>query len=230
VSGQINLYEARLHARNELLTGSRAAIVVGLALASIIALGVVSRTAAERSAAELGRLQAELSVAQQTHAALSKTLAERKVSRELLGEIERAKAQLASRSAVMALLDSGQVGNSSGFSGVMSGFSRQTSSDLWLTAFSVGLGGKEIEIRGRLLDSSKLPSYVVRLGSEPAFKGVRLATLEMHDVDPRTAKPEAGAAAPAKPGAAQPALPRYVEFVLRSEMSADAAAPAGGKK
>jgi hypothetical protein len=229
VSQQINLYEVRLRPRHELVSARNVGIALGLLLALLVALSVVTRAAAERSAIELSALQAEVSAAQQGLAALGKTLAERKVSRQLQAEIEGARAQLASRSAVMALLDSGQLGSGTGFSGLMSGFARQASGDLWLTAFSVGQGGQEIEIRGRLLDSSKLPAYVMRLGSEPAFSGRRFATLEMNSVDPAPARPEAGGAARAA-AAAWPALRGYVEFVLRSEMAAEAATPAGGRK
>jgi len=226
VSQQINLYEARLRPSCEVCTGRNAGIALALVLAAIVALGVLARAAAERTEAELKGLQAEVTAAQQTLAGVGKTQAERKVSAALQAEIAGVKAQLASRNAVMAQLDSGQLGNSTGFSEVMAGFSRQASSDLWLTGFSVGLGGREIEIRGRLLDSSKLPAYVLRLGDEPAFKGRRFATLDMHSVDPADAKPAAAGAVPE--AALSPTLPRYVEFVLRSEMSAEPAA--GGKK
>jgi len=228
VSQEINLYAEHLRPRHELASGRRVAIALGLLLAVIVALGVVTRGAAQRSSAELSRLQGEVTVAQEAFAALAKTLAERKVPAALQTQIDDAKAQLTTRQEAMALLDSGQVGNSSGFSGLLSGFARLASNDLWLTGFSVSQGGQEIEIRGRLLDSSRLPAYVARLAAEPAFTGRRFATLDMKSIDPATAKSEAAASVP--DGAALPALPRYIEFVLRSESFAEAAAADGGKK
>lgn len=227
MSQQINLYQEHLRPNREVLTGRRLSVALLVVVAVLVVFGVVERTAAERSVAALQTVQGELKASQEALAAQSKTLAERQVSAALKAELEGAKAQLASRQAVMALLDSGQLGNRTGFSAVLSGFSRLASDNLWLTAFAVSLGGQEIEIRGRLLDSSKLPAYVQRLGSEAAFAGRRFATLDMQRSD------ESGAlAGDAKPvnAAAGPAAPRYIEFVLRSENAGDPATPAGGKK
>ena len=230
MSQQINLYEERLRPSSELCTGRNVGFALALVLAALAVLGVVTNSAAERSAAELKGLQTEVAAAQQTLGVVAKAQSERQVSAGLQAEIDNVKAQLASRNAVMAMLDSAPLGNSKGFSEVMSGFSRHASGGLWLTGFSVGQGGQEIEIRGRLFDPGKLPIYVQRLSEEPEFKGRRFAALDMRSVDPSPAKPGADAAARPPAAAASPALPRYLEFVLRSEMSAEPAAAAGGKK
>ena len=225
MSQQINLYEARLRPSRDLLTGRRLGVALGLLLLVIVAAGALARVAAERSEAELRGVQAELTASQEKVAALAKTLSASKVSTRLQAQINDARMPLAARQAVMTLLDSGQLGNREGFSAILSGFSRQTSNDLWLTGFSVSLGGQEIEIRGRSLDAAGLPGYLQRLAAESAFKGRRFAALDMRRVDPAQDKPAEGAA-PAP--AASPALPRHVEFVLRSAGVAEAAA--GGKK
>ena len=223
MSQQINLYEARLRPSRDLLTGRRLARALGLLLVVIVAAGALARVAAERSEAELRGVQAELTASQEQLAALTKTLSASKVSARLQAQINDARMPLAARQAVMTLLDSGQLGNREGFSAILSGFSRQTSDDLWLTGFSVSLGGQEIEIRGRSLDAAGLPGYLQRLAAESAFKGRRFAALDMRRVDPAQDKPAEGVAP-----AASPALPRHVEFVLRSAGVAEAAA--GGKK
>lgn len=228
MSQEINLYEARLRPNRDLLSGRRLGVALLVVLVVLVALSAVTRISAERSADELIRVQDEVKASQQKLAELNKTLAERKVSASLKSEIESAKAQLASRKAAMALLDSGQMGNSTGFFGVMSGFSRLASNDLWLTDFSVAAGGQEIEIRGRMLDSSRLPAYVQRLGGEPAFKGLRFATLDIHQ--PGAAPDNAPAGGAPSANESDAAASRYVEFVLRSENAAEPASPAGGKK
>ena len=120
----------------------------------------------------------------------------------------------------------------------MSGFARLSQSDLWLTGFLVTVGGEEIEIRGRMLDPSKLPAYVQRLSSEPAFRGRRFAALEMHGVDPDDPKDQPSAAMvsekPSDGGrqSAVPRSPRFLEFALRSENAGGAvdSAQQGGKR
>ena len=227
MSQQINLYEARLRPSHELLSGRKLGVALVILLAVTAATGVLTRAAAERSEAELRGVQAEVKASQEALAVLAKTLGERKVSAGLQAQLDEASVPLATRQAAMTLLDSGQLGNRTGFSAIFSGFSRQASDDLWLTGFSVSQGGHEIEIRGRLLDPGKLPVYVQRLAAEPAFKGRRFAALDMRSVDPSQAKTTAEGATP--DAAASPAQPRYVEFVLRSSEDA-AETAAGGKK
>ena len=117
----------------------------------------------------------------------------------------------------------------------MAGFARQTQPDLWLTGFAVTDGGEGIEIRGRLLDPAKLPVYMQRLRSEPVFAGRRFAALEMKGVDPVEPK-DVAVNSPAAAGESlsvpELKLPRFVEFVLRSEkmIGADTAQDAGVKQ
>ena len=252
---QINLYEARLKPRRELATARNLGVSALLLLALTGAAVVYARQQADEKTAELAVLQASVNSEQERMTALSKALGGRRVSTALVAEQVRVRTLLSTQQEVMAVLDSGQLGNTSGFSAFMFGFARQALSDMWLTGFAVSAGGEEIEIRGGLLDPAKLPGYVQRLSAEPAFKGRRFATLEMRSVEPvapELAKPGAatGIAAllPAAkvPVASQPAsqvgsqavaapppLPRYVEFVLRSaggavsETVADAASKAG---
>jgi Tfp pilus assembly protein PilN len=220
VSQQINLYEPRLRPRHELATGRNVGVVALLLVVLMTALAVWTGTGAARRESEAAALQKQLVGEQERLAATVKVLAERKVSPALAAELEQAKAQLASRQEVTAVLDSGRFGNSTGFASVMTGFARQTRSDLWLTGFRVTMGGDEIEIRGRALDPATLPQYMQSLSGEPVFQGRRFAALEMQDVEPEEVPRDdpTGAAQTANVEAAPVLrLPRFVEFVLRSE-------------
>ena len=237
MSQQINLYEARLRPRHELATARNVGVcaLVLLVLTTVLALG--TRFDANRKVEAAAAVQKQLADEQEKLTVLSKAVAERKVSPTLVAEQDSAKAMLVTRKEIFTVLDSGKLGNSTGFSALMSGFARQSQADLWLTGFSVTMGGEEIEIRGRTLDPSKLPGYVQRLSSEQVFQGRRFAALEMYDVEPEDRKPDQPAlAVVAKPvdTAVQPPLvpklPRYAEFVLRSEnMVATNTLQGGGK-
>jgi hypothetical protein len=233
MSQQINLYEARLRPRHELATGRNVGVALGVLLAMVVALSFFVRYQAGRVTAEYVRLQAEVTVEQEKVTALNKALVERKISPALQAELDNTKALLATRKEVIEYLDSGRLGNNTGFSGLMLGFARLAYSDLWLTGFSVSQGGQEIEIRGSMLDSTKLPGYVQRLSAEPVFQGRRFDALTMQSVDPAEAKPEtaSGLSAPASPAAQTvPRLPRHVDFVLRSEHAGELVSAVGGKK
>ena len=219
MSQQINLYEARLRPRHELATARNLGVCALLLLVLMTALALWTRADADRKSEAAATARKQQGEEQEKLTALSKMMAERKVSPALTAEIEVTKAMLAARKEVMAVLDSGKLGNSSGFSAFMSGFARQSQNDLWLTGFSVIQGGEEIEIRGRLLDPARLPAYVQRLSGEPVFRGRRFAALEMRDVEPEVQKPDQPATAKAPNASAAPPLnlPRFAEFVLRSE-------------
>lgn len=224
MSQQINLYEARLRPRHELPVARNLGICTAALLVLMTALSLWAHFDATRKVAVASVTQKQLADEQERLAALTRTLSERRVSPALAAELENAKAMLATREEVMAVLDSGRLGNVSGFSSLMSGFARLSQSDLWLTGFLVTVGGEEIEIRGRMLDPSKLPAYVQRLSSEPAFQGRRFAALEMRGIDPEDQTKDRPGAATAsetpQDGGRQsvaPRSPHFVEFALRSE-------------
>jgi hypothetical protein len=235
VSQQINLYEARLRPRHELPTARNLALLALAVLLLMTALALWTRSEAKRKGDALAVVQRQVADEQEKLAALSKTVAARRVSPALLAEQDSARAMLAAGQEVVAFLDSGRLGNTSGFSALMSGFARQSQSDLWLTGFHVAQGGEEIEIRGRLLDPARLPAYVQRLSGEPVFQGRRFAALEMRGVDPDEQKSDQTSALSVADAAAErqaaARLPRFVEFVLRSANAgaADGAPRAGAK-
>ena len=228
MSQQINLYEARLRPRHEVVTARNVGVCTLIVIALVTAFGVWAQLDARRKTESAGVVQKQLAAEQEKLGELAKVMAERKVSSALISERDGLKAVLAQRQEIMAILDSGRLGNTTGFSGVMTGFARQTPLDLWLTGFSVTLGGEAIEIHGRSLDPAKLPVYVQSLSSEPVFRGRRFAALDMRDVDPesptanQTGSPATNPPAPkAADNGAQPVptgkLPHFVEFVLRSD-------------
>ena len=236
MSQQINLYEIRLRPRHELPTSRNLGIGVLALLVLMTALSLWTGADATRQSDVAAASRKQLADEQEKLLALGKEVAQRRISPALIAELDGAKAMLATGKEVMAVLDSGKLGNTSGFSPFIYGFARQARKDLWLTGFQVTRGGTEIEIRGRLLDPATLPAYVQRLSNEPVFQGRRFAALEMRDVEPE--EQQTDAPAPAKVTASgaqiqpQRRLPRYVEFTLRSENAGDseAAAHAGAKQ
>ena len=230
MSQQINLYEARLRPRHLLLTGRRLSMALAVAIVLLAAWAVWTREQADLANAEAARLMAEVKDLQGKHEALSRQMVEKRLPAALQNELDNARAMLSVRREVVGLLDSGRLGNTAGFSDVFAGFARQADRDLWLTGFSIGLGGQEIEIRGKLFDSSRLPGYVQRLSADPAFQGRRFAALTMDSVDLEAKAAAAPGTPPAAPGTGDAAkLPRHVEFVLRSENAPDTLKPEARK-
>lgn len=223
MSQQINLYEARLRPRHELATARNLAVATLIVLLAMAALALWIRAETERKVQVAAVLQAQVVEAQSRLTEVAKAVAQRQVTPALANEIEVARTMLGARREVLAVLDSGPLGNTAGFSDVMTGFAHLAQNDLWLTGFALSGGGEDIELRGRLLDPVKLPPYIQRLSEEPVFAGRRFAALEMRDVRPVARDPETAVQPEAQP--ISPVLPAFTEFVLRSEKIAMEAKP-----
>ena len=241
MSQQINLYEARLRPRHELLTGRNLGVAALLLLLLVTGVSLWARDQAERKTRAADALQVQVTGTQNQLIELETAATQRQTDPALVAEIAIAKKLLGARQEVLTLLDSGALGNSVGFSPVMIGFARQTQADLWLTGFMLSAGGDNVEIHGRLLDPARLPSYVQHLSREPVFQGRRFAALEMN-IGTAEKRPDLGGAAAvagivelggsgspdaaaASAGAAK--LPHFVEFVLRTAKADDALSALG---
>ena len=159
MSQQINLYDARLRPQHELATARNLGICALVLLAVMTAFSLRVGFEAKQQTQLASVSQKQMIETQEKLASLSKMVAQREVSPTLKSELDIAKTMLSARTEALEVLESGKIGNTSGFSAFMSGFARQTQAGLWLTGFSVSAGGEEIEIRGRLLDPAKLPGY-----------------------------------------------------------------------
>lgn len=227
MSQQINLYEERLRPRHELATAKNLVVLSFVVLIVSAGLAMWADARANQKSGEAAQLQTQASEGAAQLAVLATAVSEQRVSLALANELNDSLEMLATRTAVVEQLESGQQGHPAGFSKIFAGFARQAQagSNLWLTGFSVARGGETIDIYGRALDASVLPAYVQRLGSEPAFVGRRFSGLEMRDRDVnRDAKSgdtkrgeNAAAPATSATSAAPAAPPHFVEFTLHSE-------------
>lgn len=221
MSAQINLYHPRfrkvedwLNLGNLLLaTGALALILGGWAL---FARGEAAQRQTEAAAAssELEAIRTALEEATRKSS--------QPADPHLVAEVSHAETVLAHRTEIVRLLESGAVGNSGGFSEFFRGFARQAPPGLWLTGFTLGAGGGDMEIRGSSYDEKIVPDYIRRLGGEKIFQGRQFSALSLH----RDAATEARAAesaeatttavSPAPTSSARPVAgrPRVVQFVL----------------
>ena len=178
MSAQINLYHARFLKVHDWLNLNNLA-VAAVALFSV--LGVVSliahrdlsrqQNAAVATSSELEAVKLALDQANQ--------LASRTANPQLVAEVRHAQATLTRREEIARLLESGAIGNSGGFSVYLLGFAHQVPAGLWLTGFTLGAGGSDMEIRGSTFDEKIVPDYIRRLGSEKIFQGRQFSALSL---------------------------------------------------
>ena len=86
----------------------------------------------------------------------------------------------------------------------------------------------QISLSGGVLNPELLPTYIQRLGREPAMRGKSFSTLQMQQVkaEPAQQNPDAGNQTAGNQAAgnqtARQAMPRYVEFTLHSTPDSEA--------
>lgn len=216
MSQQINLLLPELRPRFDWLALPvvSSAALVGLVL--VVALASAAAWRLDGLKARENALRGELAMLQQQVQTLGQRLGARKGDTTLDLQLDAARTAVAQRQQVLTIVAQGDLPASHAYSGLFKGFSRQVVEGAWLTGF--GFVEKNVEIRGRLSDPALLPVYIGRLNGEPAFAGRRFATLDMKSVDPAEERRAAAAAGAAGAAASlRPPLPRYTEFVLRSE-------------
>jgi len=206
VSAQINLFHPRFLKRHDRLTLGNVVLAALALYAVLAAVGgwAWSEAATRRNAT--ATLEMQLKAVKQQVEAATKAAAVRKPSPQLMAELENAEAALRRRGDIARLLESGAIGSAGGFTDYLRGFGRQVPEGLWLTGFSIGSGGNDMEIRGSMLNAAALPDYIRRLGTEKAFQGLNFAALTMDRLDPP---------APVRPVAQDAAVVPAPTLVLR---------------
>jgi hypothetical protein len=220
VSQQINLYnplflkqEKHFSAR----TMAQALGIIALALAALYAFALVEGRKAERSA----QTQREQLTAQRDQLVnLTKQFAGRGISKSLEAEVARAEAEVKSRQTTLEALNTGELGNTAGFSDFFAAFGRQALSGVWLTGFSIGDAGNTLAVNGRALQADLVPAYLRRLNNEAMMRGRSVVEMKLAA---REAKPAPGAKL--APGAPE----QYVEFVFVAPATAPMPPTKGGK-
>jgi len=166
-------------------------------------------------------------------AALTRDYSPQGRSRLLQEEIARVNARLKQREDMLALLQTGGLGNTAGFARYLTALARHPINGVWLTGFSVSGDEVELNLTGRVLQPDLVPAYLRALNSEDVMRGRRVAELRLTAREERESA-SVGAKGPSvpNPAAAPAAPPRYVEFSIVAVRTAGTAgeAPAKGTR
>ncbi len=179
---------AMVQALGLILLGS--ALFYGYALYQLRQLGQHSDETAKRYADEQSRL-----------ARYAATYSPQQTARQLAEEVKRAQAQVAMQQEIVDTLESGALGNTTGYSEYLRAFARQVVPGLWLTGFTISGDGVQMSLSGGVLDPALVPAYMRRLNREPIMAGKSFASLQMSQPHGEGAKAVAT---------------HYVEFALQS--------------
>ena len=197
MSQQLNLFNPVFLRQKKYFSAAAMLQLLGVVLAALVGTHGFQRW-------QLNGLEKQLAEAQAQHATVQRQLAEFKAaqgepSAALQEELLRIEAQVKAREALLARLDSGELGNTEGFSRYLTALARQNVPGVWLTGFlATGSEGPKI-IEGRMLEPDLLPAYLRALNKEEALRGHGFAAVQLTAREEKRA--DAGEA-------------RYVEFTL----------------
>lgn len=153
---------------------------------------------------QLGRQQHEgeklLETSRKQLAGLAAKVTPQRSGEQLQEEVRLLEKQVNDQVELVTVMQSGALGNSTGYSEYMRAFSRQVVQGLWLTGFRIGGEGKELSLSGGVVNPDLLPQYIQRLRREGVMQGKSFDALQMKSIKTDKAGASAG----------------YVQFVLHS--------------
>ena len=142
---------------------------------------------------------------------LSGALSPQRRSKLLEAQIARIESDLHGKQVLLASLRTAAADQARGYSQYFAAFARQTLPGVWLTGFSVGEGGEELDIRGGVLHPDLVPQYIKALNKEQVMRGRSVSRLKLAAHNEST---------PAAQTAPHPGPARYVEFELSMPLAA----------
>ena len=208
MSQQINLYNPLFLRKQKYFSARTMLQSLALILAGLLALyayALVQTRGLERLAAEYG---SQLSAQRDQFVALGA----QGRGKLLEAEVSRLEGDLRVRRSTLDILQTGEFGNTGGFSRYFAAFGRHPLRGVWLTGFSVGEGGNDLRIRGRVLHADLVPAYLKALNSEEVMRGRLVTELKL------LAKDESAVRRGAVGSALEPE--RFVEFDLTAPVRA----------
>jgi hypothetical protein len=213
---QINLYNPAFENKEKpfsarTMSQALALVVVGMAAMHIYA-SFQSR-AAERAAAQL---REQLAAQRDQFSKLAKIPVPTR-SKALETEITRLEAEVKARQTTLQALNTGELGNTGGFSEFLAALGRQAQPGIWLTSITIADSGNALIVQGRALRADLMPAFLRALNNEPMMRGRRVTELKLSAKTPPPADKGGSAAA------------RYIEFSLTAPLQlAEAPAASGG--
>jgi hypothetical protein len=182
MSQQINLYNPSFEKQTTLFSAkvighSMLILLVGAAALGVFAIRQTSMMEADEKKFALRAKEREA-----YHDRMVAELQPRTRNAAIEAELAAAEAELNQLRGVSGMLTRGDMGNTKGYADYFRAFSRQNVQGLWLTGATIVGAGKEIEVKGRALQSDLVPGFIGRLTQEPSMKGKSFDLLDIGQV------------------------------------------------
>jgi hypothetical protein len=205
VSQQINLFNPIFLQQKKIFAARTMAQALGMLAIGALAIAATAWVSVNKLRREAAEVTLQAATKQARMASALTEFAPRKASAALSVEAGDAETRLAALRRVAALIQGGELGNTSGYAEHFRALGRQHQEGLWLTGVTVGAGaGADMSLQGRALDAALVPGYIGRLMHEPVLQGKTFGKLHI------------GEPAPADAVAPQPGPAKFIAFSLQA--------------
>jgi competence protein ComGC len=212
VSQQINLFNPIFLKQEKLFSAVTMAQGLGVISLAVLAFAAYSTYRSTQVANEAKAAAAQLKTTQDNLVKMVDKTKPIPVNKTIADDILKAENRLRASQQILGFVQNGDFKGGKTYSSFLRAFANKTMPGVWLTGFSLGDGGNEIEIVGRALQPALVPAYIKSLKSEGAFAGKSFGSMAL-----RMPQTEAGAKPAAEAGKAAATIPvRYIDFSLNS--------------
>jgi uncharacterized small protein (DUF1192 family) len=178
VTQQINLYNPLFEKKAKPFSVRTMSIALGaiaVALVALYSFAVIKTRSTERLA---GQLAGQVT-AQRDQVSMLAKLPARVADKALEAEVARLEAELRARQTTLQALNSGELGNTAGFSEFFAALGRGAVPGVWLTSVTIGQSGNELVVQGRALRADLMPSFLRGLNKEPVMRGRKVTEMKL---------------------------------------------------
>ncbi len=213
---QINLYNPAFEAQRARLSFKGAVagwVVIAALVVAFAGYQTISLHSVEQQERELAQ---QVAAAQADAQRLAGEMGSRHRDSRITEEIARLEGEVKGRQEIMAVLGSGGLGDTRGFSDHLKAFARQSFEGVWLTGLTIATAGRDVSVEGRALQAAYVPGYLKRLNGENAMQGHPFSELVIQEPAP-------------DPAAKTAVRPNYVEFRLTTKPDVNSQPKAGAQ-
>lgn len=180
---QVNLYRPEAQPRRDLFGADTLILSAAAVLAGLLCIWGFGVWQIDHLQRAVDSLQSEQQQAQQALAALGAVggaaTAEGSDPANMQSRIDRLAGELAARQQALALLRSGAVGRTSGFSADLAALARHPVPGLWLRHVAISGASRSMSLAGEALAPDLVPRYLRDIAAEPALRGLRFAEISI---------------------------------------------------
>ncbi len=182
MSQQINLYNPSFEKQTTLFSATAIAQSMGLIFLGAVALAAFAYQRTDKLEEEEKVVSARLKQRELHHDMMLLQFQPRPRDAAIERELASAEAELKSLRTVSGMVTRGDMGNTKGYADYFRAFARQDVQGLWLTGATIVGAGKEIEVKGRTMQSELVPIFIGRLTQEASLKGKSFDMLDIGQV------------------------------------------------